>query len=330
MSLLFGSGSLIESLVNPPQWWDYFKNGRTNEVNQDIANQNLDYQRERNAIEDARYEDERDYNRAFAEDERAYQRALQQQIFDREDTAIERQANQLSKLGINPLSQQMNGLDAGAPVSASSAPSDSARGGSALHNDFQMQDSGILSMISPIMSLANSMSNLNTEGLQRDSLREQNDYQRLLNQEKALQNKFLENKLTQEEEARTEENRHKKSINPSEEKSAQASAERNQRENVFQEKYGVTDNSSTVARIATDTTAQAERFMYGIGEASKQASDVSNSALKALANGAKQKIKDFSDSIKNAWNNDKQRFSRFKNWYKAHSYSADELQKLYK
>lgn len=330
MSLLFGSGSLIESLVNPPQWWDYFKNGRTNEVNQDIANQNLDYQRERNAIEDARYEDERDYNRAFAEDERAYQRALQQQIFDREDTAIERQANQLSKLGINPLSQQMNGLDAGAPVSASVAPSASTRGGSALHNDFQMQDSGILSMVSPIMSLANSMSNLNTEGLQRDSLREQNDYQRLLNQEKALQNRFLENKLTQEEEARTEENRHKKNINPSEEKSAQASAERNQRENVFQEKYGVTDNSSTVARIATDATAQAERFMYGIGEASKQASDVSNSALKALANGAKQKIKDFSDSIKNAWNNDKQRFSRFKNWYKAHSYSGDELQKLYK
>lgn len=330
MGLFFGSGSIWESLTNPTQWWDNFKNGRTNDVNQQVAENNLAYQRERNEIEDARYAEETAYNRAFAEDERAYQRALQQQIFEREDTAIERQANQLSKLGINPLSQQMNGLGSGAVLSATAEPSASARGGSALHNDFQMQDSGILSMISPIMSLANSMSNLNTQGLQRDAIREQNDYQRLLNQEKALQNRFLENKLVQEEEARTEENRHKKVINPSEEKNAQASAERNQRENVFQEKYGVTDNADRVTRIATETTAQAERFMYGLGEAYKQTSDVSTSALKALTNGAKQKIKDFSDSVKNAWNNDKRRFSRFENWFKSHAYVGDEIKNIYK
>lgn len=315
-------------------------------VNQGIADENMAYQRERNEIEDARYEeekaynrafveDERNYQRAFAEDERAYQRALQQQIFDREDTAIERQANQLSKIGINPLSQQMNGLDVGSPVSASapgvsSSPGSSARGGEALHNDFQMSELGILGSIEPIMSLVNSMSNLNTQGLQRDALREQNDYQRLLNQEKALQNRFLEKKLTQEEEARTEDNRHKKVINPSEETNVQATAERNQRENVFQEQYGVTDNSDRVTRIATDTTAQAERFMYGLDRASKQAGDVSTSALKALAAGAKQKIQDFSDSIKNAWNNDKKRFSRFSNWYKSHAYVGDEIKNIYK
>ena len=88
-----------------------------------INDENLQYQRERNAIEDARYEEETAYNRAFAEDERAYnrafaeeeqaynrafaederayqrdwsqnerdyQRSLQQKIFEREDTAIAR------------------------------------------------------------------------------------------------------------------------------------------------------------------------------------------------------------------------------------------------
>ena len=154
---LFGgdNGSPLEGILNPSGWWDKFKNGKTNEVNKEIADENLQYQRERNAIEDARYEEETAYNRTFAEDERDYQRrfaeenrdyerALQQQIFEREDTAIERQAAQLSKLGINPLTQSLNGLGSGAVVSQSmpgaSAPgASSARGGSALHNDFQMQ-----------------------------------------------------------------------------------------------------------------------------------------------------------------------------------------------
>ena len=109
MGIFFGPGSITELLSNPAQAWDHFKNGTINDVNLQIANQNLQYQKERNAIEDARYEDETSYNRAFAEDERAYNRAfaederaynrafaeeqrdynraLQQQIFEREDTA---------------------------------------------------------------------------------------------------------------------------------------------------------------------------------------------------------------------------------------------------
>ena len=78
---------------DPSQAWDRFKNGRANEYNKEIAEENLEYQKERNAIEDSRYEEETAYNRAFAEDERQYQRdfaenqrdyerALQQQIFE--------------------------------------------------------------------------------------------------------------------------------------------------------------------------------------------------------------------------------------------------------
>ena len=129
--------------------------GLQNAANEQLAKENLEYQRERNEIEDARYaeetaynrniaEEERQYNRTFAEDDRAwnrgfaerqlsynrqfaeeerqYNRALQQEIFKREDTAIARQAESLSKLGINPLSQNMNGLNAGQVIS-SSAPS---------------------------------------------------------------------------------------------------------------------------------------------------------------------------------------------------------------
>lgn len=179
--LFTGEGSIGQSLTNPSQWWDYFKNGRTNDVNQDIASQNLAYQRERNEIDDARYLEERDYNRAFAEDERAYNRALQERLFEREDTAQIRQAQQLSSMGINPLSQQLNGAGAGQVVGSASAPVDSSRGGSALHNDFQMQDMGVMQALAPLASLANTINQVATGQGQRDLLRTQIDRQNLDN-----------------------------------------------------------------------------------------------------------------------------------------------------
>ena len=226
------SGALIGDkglLTNPTGAWDAFKNGQTNDVNYKIAQENLDYQRERNEIEDARYEEETAYNRAFAEEqrdyerafnaeeqayqrafaeeerdyqrnfaegEREYNRALQQTLFDREDTALERQASSLSKMGINPLSQQLNGLGAGSVVSSASpassaagsgvaagasVPSTSARGGSALHNDFKMQDMGVLQALSPLASLANTMNQVATGQGQRDLLQTQIDKQKLDN-----------------------------------------------------------------------------------------------------------------------------------------------------
>lgn len=193
--------------------WDAFLNGSSNKVNQEIAETNLDYQRQRNEIEDARYteenaynrafsEGERDYSRMFAEEERAYQRAfskeqqeydraLQERIFEREDTAIQRQAAALSELGINPISQNLNGLGAGqalqsvAPSLSSSpsvsAPSSSSRGGQALFNKFQRQSQGLISAIAPSLSIAKMFQDYQTGNLQRDSLALANDRQFLAN-----------------------------------------------------------------------------------------------------------------------------------------------------
>lgn len=212
-----GEGSPWQFISDPSAWWDHFKNGETNTTEKEIAQENLNYQQERNEIEDTRYEEEtgynrsfseeeqayqrafaeeeRDYNRAFAEEERAYNRALQQELFNREDTALERQASSLSKMGINPLSQNMNGLGAGQAISSSLpssssytgavAPSISSRGGTALHNDFHMQDQGMLPALSALSGLASVMNGISTGQYQRDSLALQNDRMYLENMEKA-------------------------------------------------------------------------------------------------------------------------------------------------
>lgn len=312
---------------NPSQAWDRFKNGRTNEINEGIANENLAYQKERNKIEDARYEDETAYNRAFAEDQRAYERALQQQIFEREDTAIERQADSLSKLGINPLSQQLNGLGAGTPVTPGAAAVSSSRGGSALHNDFVMQDKGIMESIAPIMSFANSVSNLNTQGFQRDKLREEADYQRLLNQEQKIQNERLAVKLDTEQAQRDEDLRHSKANNPNIEKDKKASAERNQRENVFQNEFGVTDNTPKEIRWATDTAKQAERASNYVSD---KVGDLSRSAMSALAFRASKAIDSYNKVTKKADNWIYDKYNKVKGWFKSHTASSDELRSYYK
>ncbi len=180
--------------------------GATGQLSQEKINEeNLAYQRERNEIEDARYneetaynrafaEDERAYNRAFAEDERAYQRDwaqnerdyqrnLQQTIFDREDTAIARQAEALRAQGINPASQNMNGLGAGSVVSSSapgsssgpgsmSAPALSGRGGKALQKAM-ITSQGINGLLSPILQTLNTIDTLKGNGVQRDVLNAQ-------------------------------------------------------------------------------------------------------------------------------------------------------------
>ena len=180
--------------------------GATGQLSQEkINDQNLEYQRERNEIEDARYEEETAYNRAFAEDERAYNRAwaederayqrnwaqnerdyqrnLQQTIFEREDTAIARQAEALRAQGINPASQNMNGLGAGSVVSSSapgsssspssiSAPALSGRGGHALQKAM-ITSTGINGLLTPILQTLNTVDTLKGNGIQRDILNAQ-------------------------------------------------------------------------------------------------------------------------------------------------------------
>lgn len=168
---------------------DIFTSLTGQQTQRDINDQNINFQRERNQIEDARYQEETAYNRAFAEDERAYQRDwaqnerdyqrnLQQTIFDREDTAIARQAEALRAQGINPASQNMNGLGAGSVVSSSSpasqtsAPTLSGRGGQALQKAM-ITSQGINGLLTPILQTLNTIENLKGNGIQRDVLNAQ-------------------------------------------------------------------------------------------------------------------------------------------------------------
>lgn len=193
--------------------------GVTGQYTQEKINEeNLQYQRERNSIEDARYNEETQYNRAFAEEERAYnraflederqyqrawaqderayqrdwaanerdyQRSLQQTIFEREDTAIARQAEALRAQGINPASQNMNGLGAGSVVSSSApgssapgsssgpgsinAPALSGRGGRALQKAM-ITSTGINGLLAPVLQTLNTIDTLQGNGIQRDVL----------------------------------------------------------------------------------------------------------------------------------------------------------------
>lgn len=340
MSILFGPGSLFESLSNPAKWWDHFKNGTVNDVNLQIANQNLQYQKERNAIEDSRYEeetaynrafaeDERAYNRRFAEEERAYNRALQQQIFEREDTAIERQAESLSKLGINPLSQAMNGLGAGQAVSShsptsSSIPSASSRGGQALHNDFSMQDSGIANILGTLLETANAFDNINTAGVQRDSIRSQINLNNaeLLSKKLDLENKEMQNLVYANQHGVKQDSNGNLKIpdykqkdqdfKDVEYKNQSATAFRNENEAIFQKEYGTTDTSNWIERLATGATKQAER--------------ASNFIMDSAKNAGK--------AISEAANNDLKRFKKFKEWatkkLDKYFYSPKEFEKQYK
>lgn len=151
LDALFGTGGSPGLFSNPSGAWDQFKNGRTNEVNKEIADENLGYQK----------------------DVLEYQKALQQQIFEREDTSYQRTAADMAAAGINPLMmKQTNGAGAEVPVTAP-------------HNDFQMQDKGVFEALSPLLGLANTINGVQTGEYQRDSLALQNDKQFLDNLEKA-------------------------------------------------------------------------------------------------------------------------------------------------
>ena len=67
-------GSMIQGV------WNYNIAGYQNKINKEIADQNLQFQK----------------------DNLEYQKELQQQIFEREDTAYQRKVNDLIAAGINP------------------------------------------------------------------------------------------------------------------------------------------------------------------------------------------------------------------------------------
>lgn len=182
------------------------------EYNRAFAEDERAYQRafsaEEQAYNRAFAENERDYQREWALNQRDYERNLQDKIFEREDTAIARQAEALRAQGINPLSQSMNGLGAGSVVSSSSAPSSGYSGtssgssgysGSSSGSSFvpsspgysggsasqhpglsnrqgkalqkaMITSQGINGLLGPILQTMNTVDNLRGAGIQRDIL----------------------------------------------------------------------------------------------------------------------------------------------------------------
>lgn len=111
-----------ELFSNPEQAWDRFKNGNVNEVNMQMNQENLE----------------------FEKDKLDYDKALQQEIFNREDTAYQRTVADMQAAGLSPLA--MSGTNGAGSVVSTTAPS----------NDFQSQDVGIASVLGEIGELANS------------------------------------------------------------------------------------------------------------------------------------------------------------------------------
>lgn len=323
MGLFDAVASMVGAGIN------YAGTTQTNVTNSKIAEDNLNYQRERNFIEDQRYEDETAYNRAFAEDQRDYERALQQQIFDREDTAIERQASQLAALGINPAAQQLNGLGAGQAVSPGAAPSASARGGEALHNDFQAMKPDFNFNFGDLLSEVNAIDELNTRGINRDLLRTQEAHQRLINQQQAIDNLIKMDKYN----ISVDENgdlvlnqkfdKKEQDFSSQDYANKEATKQRNQRENVFQNEYGTHDNSSTRMNDIADVSNQAVRAATATQKLGSMASNSANSAASLITQSAKKKMSNYKQTLKNGWENDKRRFKNF--WNKVNDFGNKYL-----
>ena len=101
MADLFGLGSLIGGLANAgASIYDTVKNS-------EIAENNLDWQKEAFAQNQANWRENFDY-----------QKALQERIFDREDTSYQRTVNDMRQAGLNPLA--MNGTNGSGEAIATS------------------------------------------------------------------------------------------------------------------------------------------------------------------------------------------------------------------
>lgn len=115
---------------------------KTNQVNKDIASENLAFQREN----------------------LDYQKALQQQIFEREDTAYQRTVDDMRAAGLSPLSMQStNG--AGEAIATE-----------ALHNDYHHEKYDL----SALSQLNEALNNAIDVNMRRDELRQQEQYNQAL------------------------------------------------------------------------------------------------------------------------------------------------------
>lgn len=275
-------GSVSQFFSDPASWWDVFQNGKANSR----FNTQLNYQMERDKIADARYEEELGYNRAWNENQRDYERALQQEIFNREDTAFSRLASDASQYGINPMALAGNSASSGQVVSNTANPG--AAEGNAQNSVGGMDPgygSGVLSSVAPLMSMISGFNNVSTGAAQRDLLQSQVDAQNLKNQTAAIENLILmdKNGVVQNADgtyslSKSFENK-EQDFSRIDYENKEYTHDRNWRVNYHQSLNGTDDQSSPVAQLAGDFGVQSGRFLDGVIDIGKGIGSMTGKAV---------------------------------------------------
>ena len=133
---------------NPLEWLkDQYKDITGITANENVANQNLDFQR--NMFE--------------------YNKAIQAQQWEREDTAYQRTAQDMIKAGLNPLSMQGTN---GAGEVVSNTP---------IQNNMQYPTASPTDLLSTVVGTVQAVHQMKTGQLERDSLRLDNETKHLQN-----------------------------------------------------------------------------------------------------------------------------------------------------
>lgn len=270
----------------------------TNNINKQIADENLGYQKE-----------------LFE-----YNKALQNQLFEREDTSYQRTANDMIAAGLNPLSMQStNG--SGEVVSQS-----------ALNNGYNAQTPQTMSpstAISAISGVFSAIDSIKTGKLERDALALENDKKQLDNLAKTVElgaskvgnNYILDDnaryRTILDEQLKTLENTTNKSKSESElSATTSQNAQREYEHKVESNKYD-SDN-----QIESYITAIEDWIVNGRGEKAfnkvKESSALANSIDKAndLLQAPKKRYKEVQDNQKKVDDSFEKfvRKSKFGNW----------------
>lgn len=179
-----------------------------------------------------------------------YQKDLQQQIFEREDTAFTRAYNDASQLGINPMAMIGVSSGSGSPVPMS-APQSSV--------DYS-QFSGLrgletgISALGTVSELSNAIDNFKTGNINRDILREEQKSKKLANAVFAIENGLSFDKDGNIVYDSSKVPQSRREIQDVELKDKKASANRNVRVDEYQDENNINDNTSPGVKTIVDTS----------------------------------------------------------------------------
>lgn len=191
-------------------------------------------------------EKQNEQNLAFQREQLDYQKQLNQLQMEREDTAYQRAAVDAQAVGINPMALAGGNGASSSPLSSTSFSGSSLQGSSPADG------------LAVITNLVSGISRLKSDSSERDLLKSQEDKQNLENAINAYDAGFVKdsdgNWIPSPNVKRNQRfwdniNERLKTL---EERDNTASTERNERVNMFQEKSGLNDETSTLVKNLRD------------------------------------------------------------------------------